>query len=151
MAKGCSPRRIASATGAKLLAPTYYSLQRGADCRVDRVQYVLEPGVEQFKEFRQLFWWAHRLRWRIRVSGKEQCFHFAGMCDPHVGEAWRRLRCALDALAAALSVRGEDRTVEQAAADDASGEITLPDWRRRWSSAAENCIVVDESMTSGRD
>jgi len=48
--------RIASATGAKLLAPYPITrLQRGAGLpRVDRVQYVLEPGVEQFKEFRQL-------------------------------------------------------------------------------------------------
>ncbi|MGD0825874.1 MAG: acetolactate synthase large subunit, partial [Terriglobales bacterium] len=48
--------RIASATGAKLLAPYPITrLQRGAGLpRVERVQYVLEPAIEQFKEFRQL-------------------------------------------------------------------------------------------------
>jgi hypothetical protein len=48
--------RIAAATGAKLLAPYPFTrLQRGAGIpRVDRVQYVLEQGIEQFKEFRQL-------------------------------------------------------------------------------------------------
>src|SRR5277367_4051259 len=48
--------RIAAATGAKLLAPYPLTrLQRGAGiARVDRVQYVLEQGSEQFKEFRQL-------------------------------------------------------------------------------------------------
>ena len=47
---------IAAATGAKLLAPYPFTrLQRGAGIpRVDRVQYVLEQGIEQFKEFRQL-------------------------------------------------------------------------------------------------
>ncbi len=48
--------RIAAATGAKLLAPYPLTrLQRGAGIpKVDRVQYVLEQGIEQFKEFRQL-------------------------------------------------------------------------------------------------
>ncbi len=48
--------RIAETTGAKLLAPYPITrIRRGAGLpRVDRVQYVLEPGIEQFKEFRQL-------------------------------------------------------------------------------------------------
>jgi hypothetical protein len=47
---------IASATGAKLLVPYPLTrLQRGAEIpRGDRVQYVLEQGMEQFKEFPQL-------------------------------------------------------------------------------------------------
>jgi len=47
---------IASATGAKLLVPYPLTrLQRGAEIpRGDRVQYVLEQGIEQFKEFPQL-------------------------------------------------------------------------------------------------
>ena len=48
--------RIAAATGAKLLAPYPITrLRRGSGIpRVDRVQYVLEQGIEQFKDFRQL-------------------------------------------------------------------------------------------------
>jgi acetolactate synthase-1/2/3 large subunit len=48
--------RIAQATGAKLLAPYPVTrLERGAGLpSVDRVAYVLEQGVEQLKEFRQL-------------------------------------------------------------------------------------------------
>src|SRR6202451_2621222 len=48
--------RIAAATGAKLLAPYPLArLQRGAGIpHVDRVQYILEQGIDQFKEFRQL-------------------------------------------------------------------------------------------------
>lgn len=48
--------RIGQATGAKLLAPYAVTrLERGSGLPpVDRVAYVLEQGVEQFKEFRQL-------------------------------------------------------------------------------------------------
>jgi acetolactate synthase-1/2/3 large subunit len=48
--------KIAAATGAKLFAPYPVTrLERGAGLPpVDRVAYVLEQGVEQFKEFRQL-------------------------------------------------------------------------------------------------
>ncbi len=48
--------RIGQATGAKLLAPYALTrLERGSGLPpVDRVAYVLEQGVEQFKEFRQL-------------------------------------------------------------------------------------------------
>jgi acetolactate synthase I/II/III large subunit len=48
--------RIASATGPNCwLLIRSLVLQRGAGMpRVERVQYVLEPGIEQFKEFRQL-------------------------------------------------------------------------------------------------
>jgi len=66
--------RIAAATGAKLLAPYPITrLQRGVGIpRVDRVQYVLEQGIEQFKEFRQLISGGHSGFGRIlRLSGKE--------------------------------------------------------------------------------
>ena len=58
--------RIAAATGAKLLAPYPITrLRRGAGIpRIDRVQYVLEQGIEQFK-VRQQFSQALKRRWRI--------------------------------------------------------------------------------------
>ena len=51
-----SAGRIATATGARLLTPYPLTrLHRGAGIlSVDRVQYVLEQGIEQFKDFRQL-------------------------------------------------------------------------------------------------
>src|SRR5208283_4019644 len=111
--------RIASATGARLLTPYPLTrLQRGAGIpRVDRVQYVLEQGIEQFKEFRHL----------ILVG-------------------------ALDALAAALSVRSTELATEKPARPSMpSGEITLQGLAAAVGALLpENLIVVDESMTSGR-
>jgi len=56
----------------------------------------------------------------FRVSGKEQCFHFAGMCDPHVGEAWRRLRWrARRAGGSFVGTRRRSHRGTSGAADDA--------------------------------
>ena len=74
--------RIAAATGARLLAPYPLTrLQRGAGIpNVDRVQYVLEQGIEQFKEFRQLILvGAQPPVAYFAYPGKEQRIHFAGV------------------------------------------------------------------------
>jgi acetolactate synthase I/II/III large subunit len=147
--------RIAAATGAKLLAPYPFArLQRGAGIpRVDRVQYVLEQGLEQFKDFRQL----------ILVGGQPPVAYFAypgrnsvftsPECQIHTlaipGEDYAG---ALDALAAALSIRGTELLVEKAERPQMpSGEITLSGLAAVLGAILpENSIVVDESMTSGR-
>jgi len=147
--------RIASATGSRLLAPYPITrLQRGAGSpRVDRVQYVLEPGIEQFKEFRQLIlvgaqapvaYFAYPGKSSVFTSPECTIHTLAKPGEDYVG--------ALEALAAALSVRGEDRTVEQAERPTMpSGEITLAGVAAAVGAILpEHCIVVDESMTSGR-
>jgi len=147
--------RIAAATGASLLAPYPITrLQRGAGMpRVDRVQYVLEQGIEQFKEFRQL----------ILVGAKAPVAYFAypgksslftvPECEIHTlaspGEDYIG---ALEALAAALSLNSTQLTGEKAVQPTLpSGGITLPGLAAAVGAfLPENTIVVDESMTSGR-
>ncbi len=147
--------RIAAATGAKLLAPYPLArLQRGAGIpNVDRVQYVLEQGIEQFKEFRQL----------ILVGTQPPVAYFAypgkrseftsPECGIHtLAKPGEDYVAALDALAEALSVRGGELAAEKAERPQMpSGEITLPGLAAAVGALLpENVIVVDESMTSGR-
>jgi acetolactate synthase I/II/III large subunit len=147
--------RIAAATGAKLLAPYPLArLQRGAGIpNVDRVQYVLEQGIEQFKEFRQL----------ILVGTQPPVAYFAypgkrseftsPECKIHtLAKPGEDYVAALDALAEALSARGGELAAEKAERPQVpSGEITLPGLAAAIGAVLpENAIVVDESMTSGR-
>jgi len=147
--------RIASATGAKLLAPYPFTrLQRGAGIpRVDRVQYVLEQGLEQFKDFRQLIlvgaqppvaYFAYPGRNSVFTSPDCQIHTLASPGEDYVG--------ALDALAMALSIRGKGLLVEKAERPPMpNGEITLSGLAAVFGAILpENSIVVDESMTSGR-
>jgi acetolactate synthase-1/2/3 large subunit len=147
--------RIAAATAAKLMAPYPITrLQRGAGIpRVERVQYVLEQGTEQFKEFRHL----------ILVGAQAPVAYFAypgknseftsPECEIHAlanpGEDYLG---AIEALSTALSLRGVRPTVERADQPTLpSGGITLPGLAAAVGAfLPENAIVVDESMTSGR-
>jgi acetolactate synthase I/II/III large subunit len=150
-----SAGRIAAATGAKLLAPYPITrLERGAGRpKVDRVQYVLEPAIEQFKEFRHLIlvgarapvaYFAYPGKSSVFTSPDCQIHTLASPGEDYVG--------ALEALAAALSVHGDELTVEKAERPPMpSGEITLPGLAAMIGALLpENIIVVDESMTSGR-
>jgi acetolactate synthase-1/2/3 large subunit len=147
--------RIAAATGAKLLAPYPLTrLQRGAGTpRVDRVQFVLEQRIEQFKEFRQL----------ILVGAQPPVAYFAypgkdseftsPECEIHtLAKPGEDYVGALDALAEALSARGQELLVEKAERPlMPSGEITLPGLAAAVGALLpDNAIVVDESNTSGR-
>jgi acetolactate synthase-1/2/3 large subunit len=147
--------RIAAATGAKLLAPYPLTrLQRGSGIPgVDRVQYVLEQGIEQFKEFRQLIlvgaqapvaYFAYPGKRSEFTSPECEIHTLASPGEDYVG--------ALGALAEALSLRGEEMTAEKAERPPMpSGEITLPGLAAAVGALLpENAIVVDESMTSGR-
>ena len=147
--------RIASATGAKLLAPYPITrLQRGAGLPpVERVQYVLEPAVEQFKEFRQLIlvgarppvaYFAYPGKSSVCTSPECEIHTLASPGEDYIG--------ALDALASALSIRSEQLNAEKAERPPMpSGEITLPGLAASVGALLpENTIVVDESMTSGR-
>jgi acetolactate synthase-1/2/3 large subunit len=147
--------RIATATGAKLLAPYPFTrLQRGAGIpRVDRVQYVLELGIEQFKEFRQLIlvgaqspvaYFAYPGKNSVFTSPECEIHTLASPGEDYVG--------TLDALASALSIRGTELQVDKEERPPMpSGEITLPGLAAAVGALLpENTIVIDESMTSGR-
>ncbi len=147
--------RIAAATSAKLFAPYPLTrLERGAGIApVERIQYVLEMGIEQFKEFRQL----------ILVGAQPPIAYFA---YPGKDSAFTSPECkihtlaspgedyigALDALDSALSLHKTQPSVESAerpALPD--GDITLQGLAAVVGAfLPENAIVVDESMTSGR-
>jgi acetolactate synthase-1/2/3 large subunit len=148
--------RIAVATGAKLLAPYPITrLERGAGIApVERIQYVLEMAVEQSKEFRQLIlvgaqapvaYFASPGKSAVLTSPECEIYTLASPGEDYVG--------TLDALAAALSLR-ETQASEKGKMERPllpSGEITLPGLAAAVGALLpENCIVVDESMTSGR-
>jgi acetolactate synthase I/II/III large subunit len=147
--------RIAAATGAKLLAPYPITrLERGVGLpRVERVQYVLELGIEQFKEFRQLLLVGAKPPIAyFAYPGKSSIFTSPG-CEVHTlaspGEDYVG---ALEALADVLSIRSQEMTEEKAERPPLpSGEITLPGLAAVVGALLpEDIIVVDESMTSGR-
>ena len=147
--------RIAAATGAKLLAPYPITrLERGAGLpRVDRVQYVLEPALEQFKEFRQLILVGARAPVAyFAYPGKSSVFTQPDCAIHTLARPGEDYVGALDALAASLSVRGEDKFAENAERPLLpTGEITLTGIAAAIGALLpENSIVVDESMTSGR-
>src|SRR5580704_5001281 len=147
--------RIAAATGAKLFAPYPVTrLERGAGIvPVERMQYVLEMGIEQLKEFRQLIlvgasapiaYFAYPGKDNAFASGKCNIHTLASPGEDYVG--------ALEALENALSlprIQLPGEKAERPALPD--GEITLPGLAAVVGALLpENAIVVDESMTSGR-
>ena len=147
--------RVAAATGARLFAPYPVTrLERGAGLPpVERVAYVLEQGIEQFKEFRHL----------ILVGAPAPVAYFA---YPGKSSEFTSPECQVQTLAAsgedlvgaleslAAAVGGSPR---QTAAQKAErpplphGNITLPGLASVVGALLpENAIVIDESMTSGR-
>jgi acetolactate synthase-1/2/3 large subunit len=150
-----SAGRIAAASGARLFAPYPVTrVERGAGLpAVERVAYVLEQGVEQFKEFRQLIlvgaaapvaYFAYPGKDSAFTSPECEVFSLASPGEDYVG--------ALAAVAEALStseVRVAGQKAERPVLPD--GDITLPGLAGVVGALLpENAIVVDESMTSGR-
>ena len=147
--------RIASATGAKLFAPYPVArLERGAGLPpVERVAYVLEQGVEQFKEFRQLILVGARAPIAyFAYPGKDSVFT-SGECEIHTlanpGEDYIG---ALEAVEAALSLPRRQYAGEKIDQPTLPvGTISLPGLSAVVGAfLPKHAIVVDESMTSGR-
>ena len=147
--------RIAATTGAKLFAPYPVTrLERGAGLpAVERVAYVLEQGIDQFKEFQQLILvGADVPRAYFAYPGKDTCFlppdcriyAFATANEDRVS--------ALAAVAEAFPSRKHDTSWRRAERPDLPrGGITLPGLAAVVGALLpENVIVIDESMTSGR-
>ena len=147
--------RIAAATGARLLAPYPITrMERGAGRpRVDRLPYILEQAVELLKEFRQIIlvgaaapvaYFASPGKSSILISPESEIHTLARPEEDCAG--------ALEALAAELSLGETPGLAEKAERPPApSGEITLAGIAAAVGALLpENCIVVDESMTSGR-
>lgn len=147
--------RIASATRAKLFAPYPVTrLQRGAGLpAVERVAYVLEQGIDQFKEFRQLILvGADVPRAYFAYPGKNTSFLPLGCCVHTLSAANEDRVGALAAVAEAFLPHGGGyATKEPQRPNLPQGEITLPGVAAVVGALLpENVVVVDESMTSGR-
>jgi acetolactate synthase I/II/III large subunit len=147
--------RIATGTGAKLLAPYPFTrMQRGAgNPAVERVHYILEQAVEQLKEFRQLIlvgapapvaYFAAPGKNAVLTSPECEIHTLAGPEEDSTG--------ALEALAAVLSLDGIQPIAANAERPSLpSGDIDLQGIAAAIGTLLpENTIVVDESMTSGR-
>ena len=147
--------RIAAATGAKLFAPYPVTrLERGAGLPVvERVAYVLEQGIEQFKESRQLILvGAPAPMAYFAYPGKDSAFT-SPECKIHtLAAAGEDLVGALAALTQALSLQQAQPSGQQASRPALpEGDITLHGLAAVVGALLpENAIVVDESMTSGR-
>jgi acetolactate synthase I/II/III large subunit len=147
--------RIAAATGAKLFAPYPITrLQRGAGLpSVERVQYVLEAGVEQFREFHQLILVGCSAPVAyFAYPGRDSVFTQPGCEIYALVTPGEDLVAALEALAAELKAKGSDSPLPPAERPVLpTSEITLPGLSAAIGALLpENAIVVDESMTSGR-
>jgi len=147
--------RIAAATGARLLAAYAMTrIERGAGRPiVTRVPYVLEQAAALFKEFRHL----------ILVGAPPPVAFFAYPGKPHVptpegcdihvlARPGEDCAGALEALAADVAASGTQPLVQETERPALpNGEITLPGLAAVVGALLpENCIVVDEGMTSGR-
>jgi acetolactate synthase-1/2/3 large subunit len=147
--------RVATATGAELLAPTQIPrIERGAGrVNVDRIPYVIEPALKRLENIRRL----------VMVNAVAPMAFFAYPGKPGL---LTREDCELFTLAApeedgADAVR---RLLERLGARDAAprreplqrqaaprGAFTLPGIAAVIAQRLpEDCIVVDESVTSGR-
>jgi acetolactate synthase-1/2/3 large subunit len=146
--------RIAAATNVKLLAPyPLVRLERGAGLpAVDRVAYVLEQGIEQMKEFRQLIlvgaqapvaYFAYPGKNSAFTSVDCEIFTLASPGEDYVG--------ALEAVATLLPARQTHIREPNERPALPEGAITLSGLAAVVGALLpENAIVVDESMTSGR-
>jgi acetolactate synthase-1/2/3 large subunit len=148
--------RIAAATNAKLLAPYPFTrIERGAGLpAVERIAYILEQAVEQLKEFRQL----------ILVGAAAPVSYFAAPgknsaptspeCEIHTLSTYEE-NCVqgLEALADALSAGSVEPLGERMTPIAVpTGSIHLAGLATAVAALLpENAIVVDESMTSGRE
>lgn len=147
--------RIAASTGAKLFAPYPVTrLERGAGLPpVDRVAYVLEQGIEQFKEFRHLILvGAQAPVAYFAYPGKTSEFTSPECVIQMLAVPDEDLVGALESLAEAV---GNSRTQPASQKSERpplpQGNITLPGLASAVGALLpENVIVVDESMTSGR-
>lgn len=148
--------RIAKATGTKLFAPYPFTrMERGAGRPpVERIAYILEQAKEQLKEFRQL----------ILVGAAVPISYFAapgkssGPVDPDckiltLTTPEEDSTLALEALSEVLST-AHGQSLETSATKTAlpTGAINLQSLAAVVGALLpEDAIVVDESMTSGRD
>jgi len=147
--------RIATATGARLLAPFGFTrIRRGAGLPpVERVPYVIEQAIEQLRDYEQL----------ILIGAQAPVAFFAypskpGTLMPEACEIHALTRPgdngagALEALASVLNATNTEPALQRAERPELPiGPITLLGLAAVVGALLpEDAIVVDESLTSGR-
>jgi acetolactate synthase I/II/III large subunit len=149
--------RIAAATGAKLLAPYPFTrLERGAGrAVVDRIPYIFEQAVELLKEFRQLILVGARVPVSYFAHPQKQASPVAEGCEIFtLAKEEEDCGGAMEALAAALGVKKDGRAeiATSARPEMPSGAINAVAIGNAIGAVLpEGAIVVEESMTSGRN
>ncbi|MGB8475392.1 MAG: acetolactate synthase large subunit [Candidatus Acidiferrum sp.] len=151
--------RIAAATGAQLLAPYPFArMQRGAGVPpVERMAYILEQAAEQLKVFRQLILVGASAPVAYFAAPGKNCVLTPPECEVHTcANPEEDCVGTLEALEVALSLtRAQGAAAAPARVDRPTipaGEISLTALATAVAALLpENAIVVDESMTSGRD
>jgi acetolactate synthase-1/2/3 large subunit len=148
--------RIAAAMNAKLLAPYPFTrIERGAGrAVVERVPYVFEQAADLLKEFRHLILVGAPVPVTYFAHPDKKASPVPEGCEVHtLASAAEDCAGAMESLAAALSLGSAAALVEEA------GRPAMPTGAVTGSGIAaaigallpENAIVVDESMTSGRN
>jgi acetolactate synthase-1/2/3 large subunit len=148
--------RIASATGAKLLAPFAFTrISRGAGLpSITRIPYVVGDAIELLREFDQLIlvgaavpaaFFGHPTRPSLLAREDCEIQTLAGPDEDCAG-ALAALSDAVNANKAAPQLQVAERPALP------KGEITLAGLAATVAALLpENAIVVDESVTSGRN
>jgi acetolactate synthase I/II/III large subunit len=148
--------RVAAATNAKLLAPYPFTrIERGAGrTTVERVPYIFEQAAELLKEFRQIILVGARIPFSYFAHPDKKASPVPDGCEIHtLASAGEDLAGALESLVAALAVAATRPLVEKAERPALpAGAITVIGVGNAIGALLpENAIVVDESMTSGRN
>jgi len=148
--------RIAAGTGARLMTPYSFARVERGDGRpiVERIPYAIDLAVERLKEFRQLImvgppppvaFFAYPGKPSLLAPPDCAIHALARPGEDYVG--------ALDALAAALSLRTAPPNLQNAERTDLpGGAMSLAGLAAVLAALMpENAIVIDESITSGRN
>jgi acetolactate synthase-1/2/3 large subunit len=148
--------RIAGATNAKLLAPYPFTrIARGAGrAIVDRIPYIFEQAAELLKEFRQILLVGTGVPFSYFAHPDKRASPLPDGCEVHtLAKATENCAGALQSLAAAVSAGAIQPLVEKPSRPGVpAGAITaLAVGNAIGALLPENAIVVDESMTSGRN
>jgi acetolactate synthase-1/2/3 large subunit len=148
--------RIAASTNAKLFAPYPFArMERGAGRPgVERIAYILEQATEQLKEFRQLILVGCSAPISYFAAPGKRSGPVASDCKVFtLTTPYEDSVAALDALSDALSIRGT-RPLEEPLVRPAvpTGAVSLSGIAAAIGALLpEHAIVIDESMTSGRE
>ncbi len=148
--------RVAAATSAKLLAPYPFTrVERGAGLApVERIPYIFEQAVGLLKEFRQIILIGARVPVSYFAHPDKKASPVPEGCEIHsLAGATEDCAGALESLVVALSAGSTQALVAKGERPAMpTGAITaLGIGNAIGALLPENAIVVDESMTSGRN